>query len=88
MKFLREFADIVRNANPHFIELKSYMHVGMSTLRLERSHMLEMSEIREYAKCLVSFLSEFSIMDESQISRIVVLQNNSRFVNRWIPGYD
>jgi tRNA wybutosine-synthesizing protein 1 len=50
--------------------------------------MLEMSEIREYAKCLLSFLSEFSIMDESEISRIVVLQNNSRFVTRWIPGYD
>ena len=87
-EFLREFADLVRNANPHFIELKSYMHVGMSTLRLESSHMLEMSEIREYANCLLSFLSEFSIMDESEISRIVVLQNNSRFVSRWIPGYD
>jgi tRNA wybutosine-synthesizing protein 1 len=88
LKFLREFADIVRNANPHFIELKSYMHVGMSTLRLEGSHMLEMSEIREYAKSLLSLLSEFSVMDESEISRIVVLQNNSRFVTRWIPGYD
>jgi tRNA wybutosine-synthesizing protein 1 len=88
LKFLREFADIVRNANPHFIELKSYMHVGMSTLRMEGSHMLEMSEIREYAKSLLSLLSEFSVMDESEISRIVVLQNNSRFVTRWIPGYD
>lgn len=86
--FLRDFAELVKIANPHFIELKSYMHVGMSTLRLERSHMLEMSEIRGYAKGLLSYLSEFRIMDESEISRIVVMQNNNRFVSRWISGYD
>jgi tRNA wybutosine-synthesizing protein 1 len=86
--FLREFAELVKIANPHFIELKSYMHVGMSTLRLKRSHMLEMSEIRRYAKSLLSYLSEFRIMDESEISRIVVMQNNNRFVSRWISGYD
>jgi tRNA wybutosine-synthesizing protein 1 len=85
--FLREFAEIIRIANPHFIELKSYMHVGMSTLRLEGSHMLEMSEIRGYAKGLLHYLSGFSIMDESEISRIVVMQNNNRYVNRWISGY-
>jgi tRNA wybutosine-synthesizing protein 1 len=88
MKFLPEFAHIIRIANPHFIELKSYMHVGMSILRLEASHMLEMSEVRQYAKGLDNLLSEFSIMDESEISRIVVMQNNQRFVNRWIPGYE
>jgi hypothetical protein len=26
-------------------------------------------------------------MDESEISRIVVLQNEVRYVNRWIKGY-
>lgn len=88
MKFLPEFAHIIRIANPHFIELKSYMHVGMSIHRLEASHMLEMSEVREYAKGLDKLLSEFNIMDESEISRIVVMQNNHRFVNRWIPGYE
>lgn len=88
MKFLPEFAHVIRIANPHFIELKSYMHVGMSILRLEASHMLEMSEVRQYAKGLDNSLSEFSIMDESEISRIVVMQNNQRFVNRWIPGYE
>lgn len=88
MKFLPEFAHIIRIANPHFIELKSYMHVGMSILRLEASHMLEMLEVRQYAKGLNNLLSEFSIMDESEISRIVVMQNNQRFVNRWIPGYE
>jgi len=29
----------------------------------------------------------FSVMDESDISRIVVLQNQERFIDRWIPAY-
>ncbi|MBT6468277.1 MAG: 4-demethylwyosine synthase TYW1, partial [Thaumarchaeota archaeon] len=29
----------------------------------------------------------FSIMDESIISRISILQNNERFIDRMIPSY-
>ena len=29
--FVEEFADMMVQGNPHFIELKSYMHIGMST---------------------------------------------------------
>jgi hypothetical protein len=32
-------------------------------------------------------LPRFSRMDESEISRIVVLQNHSRYVNRYIQEY-
>ena len=88
LNFIQDFANLVRMGNPHFIELKSYMHIGMSTLRLEASRMLEMSEVKSYSKALASVLPEFSIMDESEISRIVVLQNNRRFVSRWISGYE
>jgi tRNA wybutosine-synthesizing protein 1 len=88
LDFIHDFANLVAEGDPHFIELKSYMHIGMSTLRLEASHMLEMSEIKSYSKALCGVLPNFSIMDESEISRIVVLQNNKRSVNRWIPGYE
>ena len=88
LQFLHEFANKICSGNPHFIELKSYMHVGMSTKRLEASQMLEMEEIRQYANALCGLLPEFTIMDESEISRIVVLQNQHRFVDRWIQGYE
>jgi tRNA wybutosine-synthesizing protein 1 len=88
LNFIQGFANLIAEGDPHFIELKSYMHIGMSTLRLEASHMLEMSEIRSYSKALCDVLPNFSVMDESEISRIVVLQNNKRSVNRWIPGYE
>jgi tRNA wybutosine-synthesizing protein 1 len=86
--YIEEFADLLRRANPHFIEIKSYMHIGMSTERLENSEMLEMDEIRSFSLLLCQSLDTFSLMDESEISRIVVLQNLKRYTERWIEGYE
>jgi tRNA wybutosine-synthesizing protein 1 len=79
-----DFAQIVSRANPHFVEIKSYMHIGMSVQRLEKNNMLEMSEIRTFVDYLVTKLPSFFIMDESEISRIVVLQNQGRYTKRYI----
>ena len=81
------FASMIRNASPHFIEVKSYMHVGRSTNRLERENMLELDEVKHFSTELTKQSKIFSIMDESWISRIVVLQNKERFVDRWITSY-
>jgi tRNA wybutosine-synthesizing protein 1 len=79
-----DFAQIVSRANPHFVEIKSYMHIGMSVQRLEKNDMLEMNEIRTFVDYLVNKLPSFFIMDESEISRIVVLQNQGRYTKRYI----
>jgi tRNA wybutosine-synthesizing protein 1 len=79
-----DFAQIVSRANPHFVEIKSYMHIGMSVQRLEKNNMLEMNEIRTFVDYLVNKLPSFFIMDESEISRIVVLQNQGRYTKRYI----
>ena len=82
-----EFAEMMVQGNPHFIELKSYMHIGMSNQRLEQDHMLEMYEVRDIAAKLCEKMSSFSVMDESEVSRIVVLQNQVRYTDRWIKEY-
>src|SRR5262245_16813245 len=46
--FVDEFAEMMEKGDPHFIELKSYMHIGMSNQRLEQDHMLEMDEVRDF----------------------------------------
>jgi tRNA wybutosine-synthesizing protein 1 len=46
--------------------------------------MLEMSEVRTFVDHLINKLPGFFIMDESEISRIVVLQNQHRYTNRYI----
>ncbi len=81
------FAEMFRKASPHFIEIKSYMHIGRSTNRLEHSNMLEMEEVKNFSEQVAKQSKIFSIMDESIISRISILQNNERSIDRWIPTY-
>ena len=86
-ELIPKFAQMLKHANVHFIEAKSYMHVGRSTNRLEYSNTLEMSEVRNFADEVVKQSEIYSVMDESTISRIVVLQNQKRFIDRLIPAY-
>lgn len=79
-----EYVELLRRANPHFIEVKSYMHVGYSIDRLEKRHMLRHEEIRAIAMRLLDELDEFEFMDEYPPSRVAVLQNMDRYVDRWI----
>jgi tRNA wybutosine-synthesizing protein 1 len=87
LNHIPEFVNLINKANPHFIEVKSYMHIGMSTNRLEHNNMLDVEEVREFTSNLQQNLQCFNIMDESEISRIVVLQNQKRYTNRWIKEY-
>ena len=81
------FSSMLKQASPHFIEIKSYMHIGRSTNRLEHSNMLEMDEVRKFSEEIAKQSQTFSIMDESLVSRIVILQNNHRVIDRWISAY-
>ncbi len=81
------FAAMIKDSSANFIEIKSYMHIGRSTNRLERENMLELDEVQHIASEIAKQSEIFSIMDESYISRIVVLQNNERYIDRFIPAY-
>ena len=81
------FVKMFRKASPHFIEIKSYMHIGRSTNRLEHENMLEMEEVKRFSEQIAKESKIFSIMDESIVSRISILQNNERFIDRWISAY-
>ena len=81
------FTSMFEKASPHFIEIKSYMHIGRSTNRLEYSNMLEMDEVRKFSQEIVEKSKMFSVMDESFVSRIVILQNKQRIIDRLISAY-
>ena len=84
MELLSDFSEMLKHGNPHFIEAKSYMHVGHSTQRLEESDMMEMDEVRSFANGLAKQMGNFVSMDESIESRVVVLQNNERYLDRLV----
>ena len=81
------FTEMFDKSNPHFIEIKSYMHIGRSTNRLEHENMLDMNEVRSFASGVTQYSNRFSVMDESEISRIVILQNKKRFTVRYLSAY-
>ncbi|HET8719931.1 MAG TPA: 4-demethylwyosine synthase TYW1, partial [Candidatus Nitrosotenuis sp.] len=81
------FAKMVRRANVHFIEAKSYMHIGRSTNRLERDNMLDFYEVKQFAEEMAKQSEIYSVLDESLASRIVLLQNKNRPIDRWIAAY-
>ena len=81
------FGRMTAAASPHFVEAKSYMHVGRSTNRLERDHMLSHEEVRRFAgEMAAASGGAFEEADESVASRIVLLANAKRRIAREIPA--
>ncbi len=88
IKYIPEFAELIRKANPHFVEVKSYMSLGYSVYKIGREGMMRHEEVREWTKALLRELNRsnehFTIVDESLESRIVLLQNVKRKIDRII----
>ncbi|MEJ2774972.1 4-demethylwyosine synthase TYW1 [Sulfolobaceae archaeon RB850M] len=85
-----EFAKIIEIAQPTYIEVKAYMHVGPSTYRLTKDAMPRHSEIREFAK-LLSSLTGYKILSEHVPSRIVLLSKLDRPIqigNAWTENWN
>ncbi len=66
------FAKLITIAQPHFIEVKAYMHVGASRLKLAMDAMPRHSEIVEFSKKIAEH-ANYKIIDEHEPSRVVLL---------------
>jgi len=71
------YAELIKKASPDFVEIKAYMHLGFSRLRLDRSSMPTHMEVLEFSKELAKYLG-YEIVDESEISRVVLLSKNGK----------
>ncbi len=79
---VKAWAKILSAAQPTFIEVKAYMHIGGSIERLKRSDMPSHSEVREIAAKLADELS-YNIASESKPSRVVLLTRLEKPVIRY-----
>ncbi|KKG17218.1 tRNA-modifying enzyme [Methanosarcina sp. 2.H.T.1A.6] len=71
------YARLIKKASPDFVEIKAYMHLGFSRLRLDRSAMPTHAEVLEFSKELAKHLG-YEITDESDISRVVLLSKDGK----------
>ena len=82
------YAELIKKASPDFVEIKAYMHLGFSRLRLDRSSMPTHAEVLEFSQELAKYLG-YEIADESEISRVVLLsKDGKKSPVKKIPGLD
>jgi tRNA wybutosine-synthesizing protein 1 len=71
----KQYAEIVKRAMPHFLEVKSYMYLGSSKERMEKSNMGYHEDVVEFCKTLSKYLP-YKIVDESKVSRVVLMMQH------------
>lgn len=69
------FAQVIETAEPMYVELKAYMHLGFSRKRLSREHMPSHEEVLDFSKQVAEALG-YGIADDSEVSRVVLLSKD------------
>ena len=82
-RFLESYLELLKLANPHFVEVKAYMHLGYSQKRLSPNNMPKFEEIKDFSLKLCE-ISDFELADEKLESRIVLLRNKRNPMERFI----
>ena len=77
MRLFDEYARLLERTNPTYIEVKAYMHIGFSGLRLSYENMPGHKGVFEFGKCL-SELTGYEIIDQSVESRVVLLSKRKK----------
>jgi tRNA wybutosine-synthesizing protein 1 len=67
-----DYAQLIADAAPTYIEAKAYIYVGRSRLRLQYKNMPTHKDIREFGQEL-SEVTGYNILDESIPSRVLLL---------------
>jgi tRNA wybutosine-synthesizing protein 1 len=71
-----KYAEMIRNANPMFIEMKGFMSVGYARQRLSYDKMPTHKEMVDFANEVLKYLPEYKSLDEKKESRVVLLGKN------------
>jgi tRNA wybutosine-synthesizing protein 1 len=69
------YAELIKKADPDYIEVKAYMHLGFSRNRLARECMPQHEEVLDFSQELANELG-YKIADDVWISRVVLLSKD------------
>lgn len=70
------YAELIKLANPMFVEAKAYMFVGFSRNRLTINNMPSHEEIRAFAEELVKHLPGYHVEEEYAPSRVILIMRD------------
>jgi len=74
------YAQQIKKAMPDYVEVKAYMHLGYSRLRLTRDAMPKHAEVMEFARDIAE-ASNYTVAMDVELSRVVLLSKDGP-VNR------
>jgi len=76
------YAAYYERADPDFVELKAYMHVGHSRGRLDREAMPEHDEVLGFAEAVQEHMPEYGVLKAVPASRVALLARDD---DTWVP---
>jgi len=76
------YATMFRRADPDFVELKAYMHVGHSRGRLDRENMPDHERVVEFTEQVREYMPDHDVMREVPVSHVTLL---ARDEDTWVP---
>jgi len=84
-----KYAELIKKAEPSFIEIKAYMFIGASKTRLKRQNMPEHSYVMEFSKKIKKYLPEYELISEHKPSRVVLLTHKKfKIKGKWKTWID
>jgi tRNA wybutosine-synthesizing protein 1 len=75
------YAGFFERADPDFVELKAYMHVGDSRDRLDREAMPDHDDVLAFARAVQAHLPEHTVLKDQPQSRVALL---ARDEDTWV----
>jgi tRNA wybutosine-synthesizing protein 1 len=76
------YAGIYDRADPDFVELKAYMHVGHSMGRLDRDAMPDHEDVVDFAASVREYMPDHDVLKEVPASRVALLAKDD---DTWVP---
>ncbi|QLH80476.1 4-demethylwyosine synthase TYW1 [Halosimplex pelagicum] len=76
------YASMFQRADPDFIELKAYMHVGHSRGRLDRDSMPDHEDVRAFTEDVMEHMPEHDYLNDVPVSHVTLL---SKTEDTWVP---
>ncbi|MBU0592091.1 4-demethylwyosine synthase TYW1 [Candidatus Micrarchaeota archaeon] len=79
-KFMKEFATLVEKSKTDFVEVKSYMFLGLSRQRLKKENMPYYEDMKQWSEKFITVLGNgdhpqnYEIVNEDKSSRIFLLK--------------
>jgi tRNA wybutosine-synthesizing protein 1 len=77
MVYPEEYAELIKKANPTFVEVKAYMFVGSSRERLSIENMPFHEDVKKFAED-IGRLCGYKIIDEQEATRVVLLMKKDK----------